>query len=104
MVTAPEHDTPLATTPAQDTVYEPVVQRKVVGAGAAFAVVGTPHVRVNEAVKTATTFIKRDTNCRLFSLVLVLRACAVVEEELLCHKPKSSIRLVTPTTSMLCCR
>ena len=72
MVTAPEHDTPLATTPDQDTVYEPVAQRKVVGAGAAFAVAGNPHARVNEAVKTATTFIKGDENRRFFDSALVL--------------------------------
>lgn len=83
MVTAPEHVLPLATTPSQDTVYEPVVQRKVVGAGAAFVTVGNTHARVNEAVKMAAAFMKNDENRRLFGLVLVLTTTSGAKGETL---------------------
>jgi len=96
MVTAPEHVLPLATTPSQDTVYEPVAQRKVVGAGAAFAVAGSPNARVNEAVITATIFMKSGMDRCFFDSALVLASNSGGKGETLWHELFFNMRMELP--------
>ena len=64
--------------------------------GAAFAVVGNPHARVNEAVKTATTFIKRDENRRFFDSALVLASNSGGKGETLWRELFFNMRMELP--------
>ena len=60
IVTIPVHELPFVATPAPDTVYVcPAPQLKVL-ALTAFAVLGRPKTRVNDAVNTAKTFSKNE--------------------------------------------
>ena len=91
ITTVPVQVPPLLTTPA-DIMYEPVVQLKV----AACAVVGNPHARVNEAVKTAITFIKRDENRCFFDSALVLAINSGAKGETLWRELFFNMRMKLP--------